>query len=141
MLRVLGSAAAEVRDVARAATVTHRRLRDRLVAVVVATIGLDLICAVAAFFAERHTPQSDIKSLGSAFFWTSTQLLTVSSSFKNPVSFGGRALDVFMEAYAITVIATLAGSVGAFFQKRGEERADEEAARHPRVAASGAQPT
>jgi hypothetical protein len=129
MFRVLGSAAGEVRDVARAATVTHRRLRDRLVAVLVATIGLDLICGVIAYFVERHTPQSDIKSLGSAFFWTSTQLLTVSSNVKNPISFGGRALDIFMEIYAITVIATLAGSVGAFFQKRGEERADEDAAR------------
>jgi hypothetical protein len=30
-------------------------------------------------------------------------------------------LDVFMEVYAITVIATLAGAMGSFLQKRGEE--------------------
>jgi hypothetical protein len=43
--------------------------------------------------------------------------LTVSSSFKDPISPGGRVLDVFMEIYAITVIAALAGAFGAFIQK------------------------
>ena len=54
-------------------------------------------------------------------FWTTTQLLTVSSQVKNPISAGGRVLDVFMEIYAITVIATLAGGIGSFLQKRGVE--------------------
>jgi hypothetical protein len=122
MLRVLGSAAVEVRDVARAATVTHRRLRDRLVAVVVATVGVDLVCGVLAYLTERGGRQSEIKGFGSALFWTSTQLLTVSSSLTNPTTTGGRILDVVMEIYAITVIATLAGALGSFLQKRGEER-------------------
>jgi hypothetical protein len=38
-----------------------------------------------------------------------------------PISTGGRLLDVFMEIYAITVIATLAGAIGSFLQKRGQE--------------------
>jgi hypothetical protein len=46
--RVLRSAAREVYDVVRAATATHRRLRDHLVAIVVATIGIDLLCAITA---------------------------------------------------------------------------------------------
>jgi len=129
MLSVLAAASRELYDVARAATTTHRRLRDRVVVIVLATIGVDLLCGLVAFLAERHTQQSDIKSVGSALFWTSTQLLTVSSSFKNPNSVTGRILDVLMEGYAITVVATLAGSLGAFFQKRGEERGDEEARR------------
>lgn len=124
MLSVLASGAREFRDVARAATTTHRRLRDRVVVILVATVCVDLVCGVIAFLAERHTQQSDIKSFGSALFWASTQLLTVSSSFKNPTSVAGRVLDVLMEGYAITVVATLAGSLGAFFQKRGEERAE-----------------
>src|ERR1039458_1188269 len=40
-LRVLGSAAGEFRDVLRAATPTHRRLRDHLVTISVATAGVD----------------------------------------------------------------------------------------------------
>jgi hypothetical protein len=77
-------------------------------------------------------------SLGSALFWTSTQLLTVSSSIQNPISTPARLLDVAMEVYAITVVASLAGAMGAFMVKRGAElehaagRA-KDAAEHPRV--------
>jgi hypothetical protein len=119
--RVLASAAREACNVARATTSTHRRLRDHLMAIVFATLGVDLVCALVAFLSERNSPETDIKTFGSAFFWTSTQLLTVSSSVRNPISTGGRALDVFMEIWAITVIATLAGAMGSFLQKRGEE--------------------
>ena len=121
MFGVLGSAAREFRDVLRAATPTHRRLRDHLVTIIVATVGVDLFCAIIGFLLERHSQQTEIKTFGSASFWTTTQLLTVSSQIKNPVSVGGRILDVFMEIYAITVIATLAGAIGSFLQKRGEE--------------------
>ena len=125
LLRVLGSAAREFRDVLSAATVTHRRLRDQLVAIIVATVGVDLLFAVAAFLLERHSQQTEITTFGSAVFWTTTQLLTVSSQIKNPISVGGRVLDVFMEIYAITVIAALAGALGSFLQKRGQEIDDE----------------
>ena len=121
---MLRSAAREVYDVARAATATHRRLRDHLVAIVVATIGIDLLCAIMAFLLERHSQQTEIKTFGSAAFWTTTQLLTVSSQIKNPISAGGRVLDVFMEIWAITVIAALAGAFGSFLQKRGQELED-----------------
>ncbi len=121
MRNVLRNAAREVYAVARATTTTHRRHRDHLTVVAVATVGVDLICALAAFLLERHSQQSEVKSFGSALFWTSTQLLTVSSSIKNPISTGGRLLDVFMEIWAIVVIATLAGALGSFLQKRGEE--------------------
>jgi Ion channel len=91
------------------------------VAIGVVTIGVDLICAIAGFLLERHAYQSEINTFGSAVFWTTTQLLTVSSNIKNPISAGGRVLDIFMEIYAITVIATLAGAFGSFLQKRGQE--------------------
>ncbi len=121
--QVLRRAALEAYHVARATTATHRRLRDHLTAIVVATLGVDLICALIAFLTERHAQQTEVKSFGGALFWTSTQLLTVSSSVKNPISSGARVLDVFMEIWAITVIATLAGAMGSFLQKRGEELA------------------
>ena len=44
-----------------------------------------------------------------------------SSSIQNPISFAGRVLDVVMEIYAITVIGSMAGALGAFLVKRGEE--------------------
>jgi len=121
LLRVSREMVGEVRDVLRAGTPTHGRLRDRLVAIAVATVGFDLVCAVLAFLFEHHQNQTQIESFGSALFWTTTQLLTVSSSIQNPISFPGRVLDILMEIYAITVIASLAGALGAFLIKRGEE--------------------
>jgi hypothetical protein len=123
--RVLRTAVRELRDVLRAATPTHRRLRDLLVALSLVTVGVDLLCAIVAFLLERHAQQTEINTFGSAAFWTTTQLLTVSSQIKNPISAGGRVLDVFMEIYAITVIATLAGALGSFLQKRGQEIDDQ----------------
>jgi hypothetical protein len=111
----------EIRAVVRGETRTHRRYRDHLTVILLATIGVDLACMVLAYLFERGAPGTEIHNLGGAFFWTSTQLLTVSSSIKDPISFAGRVLDIFMEAYAITVIATLAGATGAFIQKRGSE--------------------
>jgi hypothetical protein len=119
--RVMGSAARELRDVLRGATTTHRRLRNHLVTITITTVGVDVFCAIVAFLLERHAAQTEIKTFGSAAFWTTTQLLTVSSQIKNPISAGGRILDVFMEIYAITVIATLAGAIGSFLQKRAQE--------------------
>jgi hypothetical protein len=119
--RVLGSAAGEFRDVLRGATAAHRRLRDHLVTIIVVTGGADVLCAIAGFLLERHAQQTEIKTFGSAVFWTTTQLLTVSSQIKNPITVGGRILDVLMEIYAITVIAGLAGAIGGFLQKRGQE--------------------
>ena len=60
----LPSALRELRDVVRAATPTHRRLRGHLVAISLATIGIDLFCAVIAFFLERHSTQTEIKTFG-----------------------------------------------------------------------------
>jgi hypothetical protein len=121
LMRVLGEATTEVRDVVRAGTPTHARLRDRLVAIAAATVGFDIVCAVLGFLFEHDQKQTQIKTLGSALFWTTTQMLTVSSSIQNPISLPGRLLDVVMEIYAITVIGAMAGALGAFLLKRGEE--------------------
>jgi|ERR1700733_1263870 hypothetical protein len=120
-LRVMGQAGAEVREVLRAGTPTHARLRDQLVAIALATVGFDIVCAVLGFLFEHDQKQTQIKSLGSALFWTTTQMLTVSSNIQNPISVPGRVLDVVMEIYAITVIGSMAGALGAFLVKRGEE--------------------
>lgn len=121
MARVIQGARDEARSVFRAETPTHRRLRDALMVIVVTTVGVDLVCAVLAFIFERHVHATAIHTFGSALFWTSTQLLTVSSQIPNPFSVGGRILDVAMEAYAITVVATLAGSIGSFLVRRARE--------------------
>ena len=115
-------AAREIRDVLRATTATHRHLRSRLIFVLGATVVLDALASVLIFLFERHAPGTEITNLGDALFWTSTQLLTVSSQLPNPISTPARVLDVFLQAYAISVVAVLAGSFGAFFHRRSEER-------------------
>jgi hypothetical protein len=120
--RVVRAAGRALRHNIRADTTAHGALRDRVAAIAFITLIVDLICAVLALLFERHVPQTDILSYGSALFWTTTQLLTVSSQIHNPVSFSGRVLDVFMEAYALIVVSTLAGSVGAFLIHRARER-------------------
>jgi hypothetical protein len=112
----------EIRKIARGATPTHAHLRSRLVVVVVATVALDAVASILILGFERHAPGTEITNIGDAVFWTSTQLLTVSSQLPNPISAPARVLDVFLQAYAISVVAVLAGSWGAFFHRRGMER-------------------
>ena len=112
----------EVRNVARAATPTHLHLRERLVAIALATLGVDVVGSLLEYMFERHAAGTRITSIGDAAFWTTTQLLTVSSQLPNPLSTGGRIVDVFLQAWAISVVAALAGSFGAFFHRRSDER-------------------
>ena len=100
----------------------HRLLRDRLVVFLVVTIVVDLVCAHLAWLFERHAPDTEIHNIGDALFWTSAQLLTVSSSMKNPLTTGGRILDVVMEIYAITLVTAMAGSFAHFFHLGGSPK-------------------
>jgi hypothetical protein len=113
----------EVRAVARAATPTHLHLRERVMAIAVATLAIDIVGSVLEYLFERRTPGTGITNIGDAVFWTTTQLLTVSSQLPNPLSTGGRIVDVFLQIWAISAVAALAGSFGAFFHRRGLERA------------------
>jgi hypothetical protein len=112
----------EIVSVAQGATPTHEHLRSRLVIIVLATVVLDAVASVLVFLFERHADGTAITTLGDSIFWTSTQLLTVSSQLPNPISTPARVFDIFLQAYAISIVAMLAGSFGAFFHRRGLER-------------------
>lgn len=107
---------------ARGETPTHKHLRSRLASLFLVTVVLDLLASVLIFSFERHADGTAITNLGDSLFWTSTQLLTVSSQLPNPISTPARVLDIFLQAYAISAVAILAGSFGAFFHRRGMER-------------------
>lgn len=94
----------------------HRRLFSRLFLVIAATAAIDLSAAVAMYFLERHAHATDVTTFGQALFFTTVQLLTVSSQLKNPVTPGGRGIDVVLELWAVVVVAGSAGAVAAFFQ-------------------------
>lgn len=115
--------------VARGFTPTHEHLRSRLVFLLVATLVLDAVASGLVFLFERHAHGTEITTFGDSLFWTSTQLLTVSSQLPNPISTPARVLDVFLQAYAISAVAILAGSFSAFFHRRGIERDPPDSAR------------
>ncbi len=108
--------------VARGHTPTHRHLRSRLVSLSIATVVLDAVASVLIFLLERDADSTGITTFGDSLFWTTTQLLTVSSQLPNPISTPARMLDILLQAYAISAVAILAGSFGAFFHRRSDER-------------------
>jgi len=114
--------ASEIDAVRRAATPSHLHLRERLVVIAVMTLVVDLIGSLIILMFEHTANGTEIEHFGDSLFWTTTQLLTVSSQLPNPISTGGRIVDVFLQLYAITIVATLAGSFGAFFNRRSFER-------------------
>jgi hypothetical protein len=111
----------EVGMVLRGESLTHRLLRSRLVVLLVGTLLLDAIASVLMFLFEHGDRRSGFDDLGGAWFWVSAQLTTVSSQMPNPVSTPGRLLDIVLEVWAISVVATLAGSLAAFFRARHVE--------------------
>jgi hypothetical protein len=126
--------AQELLMVARGETPTHDRLRVRVIFLFVATLALDLVASLLIFLFEHHAAGTEITNIGDSLFWTSTQLLTVSSQLPNPISTPARVLDVFLQAWAISAVAYMAGSFASFFHRRGIEH---DAARSPAGIAGG----
>jgi hypothetical protein len=93
----------------------HERLLKRLGLVLGATLVIDVIGTAAIYSLERHARNGDIHSVFDAFFFTTVQLLTVSSQIKNPLTVGGRIVDIFLEVWAVVVVAGSAGAVASFF--------------------------
>jgi hypothetical protein len=113
-----------VRMTLRAETGAHAELRSRITGVIVLTLVLDLLAAVAGWLLERH--HGEITTFGNALFWTTTQMLTVSSQFPNPLTTGGKILDVALEIYALVVVTSVAGAFASFFHHRAREQATPE---------------
>jgi hypothetical protein len=111
----------EVGMVVRGESQAHRLLRSRLMFLLAATVLLDAVASVLMYLFEHDHPGSGFDDLGGALFWVSAQLTTVSSQMPNPVTTPGRVLDVALEVWAISVVATLAASLAAFFRARHVE--------------------
>jgi hypothetical protein len=110
--------ASEVRMVVRGESLAHRFLRARLMFLVLATLALDAVATVIMYVLEHDRHGSGFHTLGGALFWVSAQLTTVSSQMPNPVTTPGRVLDIVLQIWGITVAATLAASLAAFFRAR-----------------------
>jgi hypothetical protein len=71
---------------------------------------------VLVYFFERNLKQMDIHTFFDAFFFTTVQLLTVSSQIKNPLRVAGRIVDLFLEVWAVLVVAGSACAIASFFR-------------------------
>jgi len=108
----------EIARVGAGATHVHETLRRRLASALLATFAVDLVGTVLLYVLEHGKHGSAISSPFKGFFWVTTQLLTVSSQMQNPVTTGGRVVDILLELWAIVVVTTVAGSFAAFLQQR-----------------------
>lgn len=90
-------------------TVARERFRSRVFRLAALSIAVDAAAAVVAYFSERGAPHA-FSSIWAALFWTTTQLLTVSSQLPNPERVVTKFLDVALEFYAIVVVTSLAAT-------------------------------
>jgi hypothetical protein len=93
----------------------HRRLLARLLIALGLTIVVDLVGALLIWHWESGIKGSDLHGFGDAFFFATVQVLTVSSSVKNPLTGAGKVVDIALELWAVAVVTALAGSFGSFF--------------------------
>ena len=118
----MGHMKTELAMVLRGESRTHQFLRSRLTFLIVTTLALDLVASVLMYLLEHDARGTDFHTFGGALFWVSAQLTTVSSQMSNPVTPAGRVLDLFLELWAISVVATAAASIAAFFHARHLEQ-------------------
>lgn len=95
----------------------HKRLAAHLVLIVSATLVIDAVGTTLVYFFERNAPRTEVHTLFEAFFFTTVQVLTVSSQLKNPVTTAGRIVDMFLELWAVLVVAGSAGAFANFISK------------------------
>ena len=108
----------ELHRVVRGHGEEHDKFRRRIATLILVTAVIDAVGTALMYMFEHDQQGSDIHSIFESFFWVTTQLLTVSSQMPNPVTTGGRIVDIFLQVWAITVVATVAASFAAFLQKK-----------------------
>jgi hypothetical protein len=86
------------------------------------TAVIDAIGTILTYLFEHGRHAGDIHSLWDAFFFSTVQLLTVSSQIRNPFTIVGRSVDVVLEIWAVLVVAGSAGAIAAFLQDADRPR-------------------
>jgi hypothetical protein len=93
----------------------HRRLLARITIAFCLSVVVDVACAVLMWSFESGSKGSDIHGFGDALFFSTVQILTVSSSLKNPITHAGQIVDVVLEFWAVFIVTAIAGSFASFF--------------------------
>jgi hypothetical protein len=93
----------------------HRRLLARVLLAFCLSIVVDAVCATLMWSYESGLKGSSIHGFGDALFFSTAQIVTVSSSYTNPLTNAGQIVDVVLEFWGIFVVTAIAGSFASFF--------------------------
>jgi ion channel len=93
----------------------HRRLLARVIIAFCLSAVVDGVGATLMWSFESGLKGSGIHGYGDALFFSTVQILTVSSSLTNPVTHAGQIVDVVLEFWGIFVVTAIAGSFASFF--------------------------
>ena len=100
----------------------HHTLRRRLLEALALVAVVDAVGTFLMWLFEDDVGRSEIHGLWDAFFFSTVQLLTVSSQMPNPVTTGGRIVDILLELTALCLVSGIAGVFASFFlSARGEQ--------------------
>ena len=85
---------------------------------------VDAVGTVLMWLFEDGDGRGQINNLWDAFFFSTVQLLTVSSQMPNPVTAGGRIVDILLELTALCLVSGIAGAFASFFLTPASDKAD-----------------
>lgn len=90
---------------------THRGLHFVLLAV----LGIVVVCSAVALGFERHAHGATIHNFGDALWWAIVTVTTVGYGDQYPVSAGGRGVAVVLMLVGIGLIGVLTATVASYF--------------------------
>ena len=93
----------------------HRRLLARVLLAFCLSAVVDVVCATLMWSYESGLKGGNIHGFGDALFFSTAQIVTVSSSYTNPLTNAGQIVDVVLEFWGIFVVTAIAGSFASFF--------------------------
>ena len=110
----------------------HELLMRRLVLLTLLTVVNCIVLAYLFYLFERGAGGTEIHSYGDSLFWVASQLSSVSSSIRNPLTTPGRVLAVGIDIAAIGVVTLLIATIvqhshfvspdrSDYFRKKREE--------------------
>ena len=102
----------------------HLVLRRRVVTGLVLVAVADAIGSVLMYVFEHGAEGGAINAFTDALFFSTVQLLTISSQMPNPVTGPGRFVDVGLELFGLFVVTAFAGAFASFFLHVAAERVD-----------------
>lgn len=109
----------------RSVGTAKRLFRSRLGYLAATAVVVSVAVAELAFLFERDRPDGAFDSFSDALLWSLAAVLALQAE-PVPVSIGGRLAMLAGFLFGLVVVASLAGTVGAFLVEERRERAERE---------------